>query len=40
MIDLMDSEGKLKELNGHLDEYATQYLASRNTYYLLKVGGK
>lgn len=37
-IDLIDNEGKLKELNIHYDDYATQYLTARNTYYVLKVG--
>ncbi len=36
-IDLMDNEGKLKDLNTHSDEYASQYLTARNTYYVLKV---
>ena len=37
MIDLMDNEGKLKEMNAHPDEYASQYLNPRNTYYVLKI---
>ncbi|CAF1069390.1 unnamed protein product [Rotaria sordida] len=37
IIDLMDNEGKLKELHTHGDEYASQYLTGRNTYYVLKV---
>jgi hypothetical protein len=36
----MDNEGKLKDLNTHYDEYASQYLAPRNTYYVLKVESK
>ncbi|CAF0829941.1 unnamed protein product [Adineta ricciae] len=36
-IDLIDHEGKLKELSTHLDEYATQFLTARSTYYILKV---
>jgi hypothetical protein len=40
MIDLMDNEGKLKELNTHCDDYATQFLTARSTYYVLKVDGK
>ncbi|CAF0971073.1 unnamed protein product [Rotaria sp. Silwood1] len=37
VIDLMDNEGKLKELHAHGDEYASQYLTGRSTYYVLKV---
>ena len=37
MIDLMDNEGKLKELNTHADDYASQYLSARHTYYVLKI---
>lgn len=37
MIDLMDNEGKLKEMNAHPDEYASHYLNPRNTYYVLKI---
>ncbi|UJR10143.1 hypothetical protein I4U23_014360 [Adineta vaga] len=37
MIDLMDNDGKLKELNAHHNEYAVQYLPARNNYYALKV---
>ncbi|CAF0904313.1 unnamed protein product [Adineta steineri] len=37
ILDLMDNEGKLKELNAHFTDYATQYLTARNTYYVLKV---
>jgi hypothetical protein len=36
----MDNEGKLKELSAHYDEYASQYLIARNTYYVLKVESK
>ncbi|CAF0730750.1 unnamed protein product [Rotaria sordida] len=36
-IDLMDNEGKVKELNTHFDDYATQFLTARSTYYVLKV---
>jgi hypothetical protein len=36
----MDNEGKLKELSTHYDEYASQYLTPRNTYYVLKVDSK
>ncbi|CAF2507166.1 unnamed protein product [Rotaria sp. Silwood2] len=36
-IDLMDNEGKIKELNLHFDDYATQFLTARSTYYVLKV---
>ncbi|CAF1623990.1 unnamed protein product [Rotaria magnacalcarata] len=36
-LDLMDSEGKLKELSMHFDDYATQFLTARSTYYVLKV---
>jgi hypothetical protein len=36
----MDNEGKLKELDTHFDEYASQYLTARNTYYVLKVESK
>jgi len=39
-IDLMDNEGKIKELNTHFDDYATQFLTARSTYYVLKVEGK
>ncbi|CAF0857821.1 unnamed protein product [Rotaria sordida] len=39
-IDLMDNEGKVKELNTHFDDYATQFLTARSTYYVLKVEGK
>ncbi|CAF2541380.1 unnamed protein product [Rotaria sp. Silwood2] len=37
IIDLMDNEGKLKELHTHGDDYASQYLTGRSTYYVLKV---
>ena len=37
LLDLMDHEGKLKELNAHSDEYASQYLSARHTYYALKI---
>ncbi|CAF1485866.1 unnamed protein product [Adineta steineri] len=37
ILDLMDNEGKLKELNAHFNDYATQYLTARNSYYVLKV---
>jgi hypothetical protein len=40
MIDLMDHEGKIKELSTHFDDYATQFLTARSTYYVLKVEGK
>lgn len=40
MIDLMDNEGKLKEMNAHPDEYASHYLNPRNTYYVLKIESK
>jgi hypothetical protein len=40
MIELMDNEGKIKELNTHFDDYATQFLTARSTYYVLKVEGK
>jgi len=36
----MDNEGKLKELNVHHNEFATQYLIARNTYYVFKVESK
>ncbi len=36
----MDNEGKLKELNIHIDDYATQFLTARSTYYVLKIEGK
>ena len=36
----MDHEGKLKELNTHSDEYASQYLPARHTYYALKIESK
>jgi hypothetical protein len=36
----MDNEGKIKELNTHFDDYATQFLTARSTYYVLKVEGK
>jgi hypothetical protein len=36
----MDSEGKLKELSIHGDDYAIHYLAARHTYYILKVEGE
>jgi len=36
----MDHEGKLKELNVHHNEFATQYLTARNTYYVFKVESK
>jgi hypothetical protein len=36
----MDNEGKIKELNMHFDDYATQFLTARSTYYVLKVEGK
>jgi len=39
-IDLMDNEGKIKDLNTHFDDYATQFLTARSTYYILKVEGK
>lgn len=39
-IDLMDNEGKIKELSTHFDDYATQFLTARSTYYVLKVEGK
>ena len=39
-IDLMDNEGKLKELNTHGEEYASAYLTARNTYYVFKVESK
>jgi hypothetical protein len=35
----MDNEGKVKELNTHFDDYATQFLTARSTYYILKVEG-
>lgn len=35
----MDNEGKIKELNTHFDDYATQFLTARSTYYILKVEG-
>ena len=38
-IDVMDNDGKLKELNVHSDDYATDFLIARNTYYILKVEG-
>ncbi|CAF0908326.1 unnamed protein product [Adineta ricciae] len=37
IVDLMDNDGKLKELNAHANEYAVQYLPARNNYYALKV---
>ncbi|CAF0862727.1 unnamed protein product [Adineta ricciae] len=37
VVDLMDNDGKLKELNAHANEYAVQYLPARNNYYALKV---
>ncbi|CAF0972997.1 unnamed protein product [Rotaria magnacalcarata] len=37
VIDLMDNEGKLKELNVHSEDYASQYLAGRNTYFVVKI---
>ncbi|CAF2974108.1 unnamed protein product [Rotaria socialis] len=37
VIDLMDNEGKLKELNVHGEDYASQYLAGRNTYFVVKI---
>ncbi|UJR35892.1 hypothetical protein I4U23_028635 [Adineta vaga] len=37
IIDLIDHDGKLKQLSTHLDDYATQFLAARSTYYILKV---
>lgn len=40
MIDLMDNEGKLKELNTHADDYASQYLSARHSYYVLKIESK
>jgi hypothetical protein len=40
MLDLMDNEGKLKELNTHPDEYASQYVTARHTYYVLKIESK
>ncbi len=36
----MDNEGKVKELNTHFDDYATQFLTARSTYYVLKVDSK
>jgi hypothetical protein len=36
----MDNEGKLKELSIHFDEYATQFLTARSSYYVLKIEGK
>ncbi|CAF0906799.1 unnamed protein product [Adineta steineri] len=36
-IDLIDNEGKLKELGTHFDDYASQFLTARSTYYVLKV---
>lgn len=36
----MDTEGKLKELNTHGEEYASQYLTGRSTYYVLKIESK
>lgn len=39
-IDLMDNEGKLKELNMHEEEYASNYLTARNTYYVFKIESK
>lgn len=33
----MDNEGKLKELNIHDEEYASNYLTARNTYYVFKI---
>jgi hypothetical protein len=39
-LDLMDNEGKLKELSMHFDDYATQFLTARSTYYVLKVESK
>ncbi len=36
----MDNEGKIKELNAHFDDYATQFLTARSTYYVLKVDSK
>ncbi len=35
----MDNEGKIKELSTHFDDYATQFLTARSTYYILKVEG-
>jgi hypothetical protein len=40
IIDLMDNEGKVKELNAHFDDYASQFLTARSTYYVLKVESK
>ena len=39
-IDLMDNDGRLKELNTHSAEYASHYLTARNTYYLIKIESK
>jgi hypothetical protein len=36
----MDNEGKLKELDAHFNDYATQFLTARSTYYVLKSEGK
>lgn len=36
----MDNEGKLIELSEHADDYASQFLTARSTYYILKVEGK
>ena len=36
----MDNEGKLIELSTHADEYASQFLTARSTYYIVKVEGK
>lgn len=36
----MDNEGKVKELSTHFDDYATQFLTARSTYYVLKVESK
>jgi len=40
IIDLIDNDGKVKELNSHSDEYASQFLTARNTYYVLKIESK
>ena len=36
----MDNEGKIKELSTHFNDYATQFLTARSTYYVLKIEGK
>ena len=39
-VDVMDHDGKLKELSTHFDDYASQFLTARSTYYILKVEGE